>query len=80
MKPEKRWTLKPAEQDSVNHIFKALSIHPALCRILALRGVKDYDSAKAFFRPELSHLHDPYLMKGMDKAVQRITEAIERCV
>lgn len=77
MKPEKRWTLKPAEQDSVNHIFKALSIHPALCRILALRGVKDYDSAKAFFRPELSHLHDPYLMKGMDKAVQRITEAIE---
>lgn len=77
MKPEKRWTLKPAEQDSVNQIFKALNIHPALCRILALRGVKDYDSAKAFFRPELSHLHDPYLMKGMDKAVQRITEAIE---
>ncbi len=77
MKPEKRWTLKPAEQDSVNHIFKALNIHPALCRILALRGVKDFDTSKAFFRPELSHLHDPYLMKGMDKAVQRITEAIE---
>ncbi len=77
MKPEKRWTLKPAEQDSVNQIFKALNIHPALCRILALRGVKDFDTSKAFFRPELSHLHDPYLMKGMDKAVQRITEAIE---
>jgi len=77
MKPEKRWTLKPAEQDSVNHIFKALNIHPALCRILALRGVKDFDTSKTFFRPELSHLHDPYLMKGMEKAVQRITEAIE---
>ena len=44
MKPEKRWTLKPAEQDSVNQIFKALNIHPALCRILALRGVKDFDT------------------------------------
>ncbi|MBL7683136.1 MAG: single-stranded-DNA-specific exonuclease RecJ [Flavipsychrobacter sp.] len=77
MKPEKRWTLKPAEQDTINNIVKALNIHPALCRILALRGIKDFNSSKAFFRPELSHLHDPYLMKGMEKAVQRISEAIE---
>jgi single-stranded-DNA-specific exonuclease len=77
MKPEKRWTLKPAEQETVKTIFEALNIHPALCRILALRGITDFDSSKAFFRPELSHLHDPFLMKGMDKAVKRITDAIE---
>lgn len=77
MKPEKRWTLKPAEQETVKSISQALNIHPALCRILALRGIKDFDSAKLFFRPELSHLHDPFLMKGMDKAVKRISEAIE---
>jgi single-stranded-DNA-specific exonuclease len=77
MKPEKRWTLKPAEQETVKTIFDALNIHPALCRILALRGITDFDSSKAFFRPELSHLHDPFLMKGMDKAVKRITDAIE---
>ena len=77
MKPEKRWTLKPAEQDTVKTITEVLNIHPALCRILALRGIKDFDSAKDFFRPELSHLHDPFLMKGMDKAVKRISEGIE---
>lgn len=77
MKPEKRWTLKPAEQDTVKIITEALNIHPSLCRILALRGISDFDSAKDFFRPQLSHLHDPFLMKGMDKAVKRISEAIE---
>lgn len=77
MKPEKRWTLKPAEQDTVKTIVEALNIHPALCRILALRGIKDFDTAKDFFRPQLSHLHDPFLMKGMDKAVKRIADAIE---
>jgi single-stranded-DNA-specific exonuclease len=77
MKPEKRWTLKPAEQATIKSIFDALSIHPALCRILALRGITDFDSSKAFFRPDLSHLHDPFLMKGMDKAVKRISEAME---
>lgn len=77
MKPEKRWTLKPAEQETVKTISDALKIHPALCRILALRNIKDFESAKLFFRPELSHLHDPFLMKGMDKAVKRISEAIE---
>lgn len=77
MKPEKRWTLKPAEQETIKTISDALNIHPALCRILALRGVTDFESARTFFRPELSHLHDPFLMKGMDIAVKRISEAIE---
>ncbi len=76
MKPEKRWTLKPADEEIVNKLCTALNIHPAICRILALRGITDYESARLFFRPELAHLHDPFLMKGMTEAVDRITAAI----
>jgi single-stranded-DNA-specific exonuclease len=77
MKPEKRWKVRTADELTVNRLAEALKINPAICRLLALRGVSDYDSARLFFRPELSHLHDPFLMKGMTKAVDRITEAIE---
>jgi single-stranded-DNA-specific exonuclease len=77
MKPLKRWTLKPVNEDVVNDLQQSLHVHPAVCRILALRGVKTYEDARLFFRPELSHLHDPFLMKGMRKAVARINEAIE---
>lgn len=76
-KPAKRWTLKPASEQHIQQLITDLRIHPALCRVLAVRGISDYDSAKTFFRPEITHLHDPYLMKGMDKAVQRINDAIE---
>ena len=77
MKPEKRWSLKTANEDIVTRLSEQLKINPAVCRILALRGIKDYESARLFFRPELSHLHDPFLMKGMKKAVDRISEGIE---
>lgn len=77
MKPDKRWTLKPVDEEKVSRLTEALQIHPAVCRLLILRGIDDYEQAKLFFRPELSHLHDPFLMKGMRKAVDRITEAIE---
>lgn len=77
MKPDKRWTLKPADEQTVNRLQEALKINPAICRVLALRGIHDYESARLFFRPELAHLHDPFLMKGMKKAVQRISDAIE---
>ncbi len=77
MKPEKSWTIKPADETTVRNIHEALQIHPALCRLLAVRGITGYEDAKTFFRPELSHLHDPFLMKGMQKAVDRICEAIE---
>jgi len=77
MKPEKRWTLKPAKKEHINALYEGLGIHPALCRLLAVRGISSFDSSKDFFRPQLAHLHDPFLMKGMDKAVKRITEAIE---
>lgn len=76
-KVEKRWVLKPADNEVVQQLFQALGIHPVLCRLLALRNVRDFDGARQFFRPSASHLHHPFLMKGMDRAVKRITEAIE---
>ncbi len=76
-KIEKRWTLKPADENKVSALTEALKVHPALCRLLVARGINDYDTAKYFFRPELAHLHDPFLMKDMQKAVDRISEAIE---
>jgi len=77
MKPDKRWTVKPVDEEVVNRLCNELQVQPAICRLLAVRGIKDYESARLFFRPELSHLHDPFLMKGMKKAVERISEAIE---
>lgn len=77
MKAAKRWTLKPAENTHVQALCESLRINPALCRLLAVRGIDGFEPSRSFFRPELNHLHDPFLMKGMDKAVQRITEAIE---
>lgn len=77
MRPDKRWTVKPADEQKVNRLCEALNIQPAICRILVQRGIEDYESARLFFRPELSHLHDPFLMKDMKKAVERISEAIE---
>jgi single-stranded-DNA-specific exonuclease len=73
----KRWALKPADKNTIESLYKALNIHPALCRLLAIRDIKDYESAKQFFRPEMNQLHDPFLMKGMHDAVKRISEAIE---
>ncbi|WP_118950817.1 single-stranded-DNA-specific exonuclease RecJ [Taibaiella helva] len=74
----KIWKLKQVDETAVARIEKDLRIHPALCRLLALRGIRDYDSAKAFFRPSLAHLADPFLMKGMQTAVRRIEQAIEQ--
>lgn len=76
-KQAKRWTLKPANEKHIQQLSDDLHIHPALCRLLAVRGVTEYDSAKSFFRPQLEDLHDPFLMKGMKQAVERIAEAVE---
>ena len=55
-----------------------LQITKSLAQLLTLRGIKDTDAAKHFFRPDLSELHDPFLMKDMDKAVRRIQKACEK--
>ncbi len=72
-----RWTLKPKPETSkIEALQKALQIDEVLAVLLLQRGIETYDQAKAFFRPSLDDLHDPYLMKDMDKAVARIEKAI----
>ncbi len=76
---EKRWVLKKsADAEIVKMLSSALNISRPLANLLAQRGVETYDEAERFFRPELSHLHDPFVMKDMDKAVSRIQEAIKK--
>lgn len=74
---QKRWKILKAERTKTEHLQQSLHINPALCGILTQRGITDFESSKAFFRPKLTQLHDPYLMKDMAKAVERIDEAIK---
>ncbi len=72
-----RWTLKPKpDLEKVKHLQEQLEVDETIATLLVQRGIETYDAAKTFFRPSLSHLHDPYLMKDMDKAVARIEKAI----
>ena len=73
---EKRWNILNADIQQVNALQEALKIHPILCELLVQRGIDTFDAAKKFFRPSLSDLHDPWLMKDMKTAVDRIAEAI----
>ena len=73
----KRWNILSAETARTSVLQDSLKINHTICKILVQRGIDDYTKAKAFFRPELSQLHDPFLMRDMEKAVDRITQAIE---
>ena len=73
---EKRWNLISADPAKVGALKEALKIHPILCELLVQRGISDFEAAKQFFRPSLDHLHDPWRMKDMRKAVDRIRQAI----
>ncbi len=72
-----RWTIKPKpEQKDINALTKALNVNELVAQLLLQRGITTYEEAKKFFRPKLSDLHDPFLMKNMDVAVERIEKAI----
>jgi single-stranded-DNA-specific exonuclease len=72
-----RWTIKPKpEQAEIDELAAALNVDELVARLLLQRGIKTYEEAKSFFRPQLSDLHDPFLMKDMDIAVERIEKAI----
>ena len=73
---QKRWSIQADDKQRTSSLQQALKIHPVLCKILSQRGMDSFDKAKEFFRPELNKLHDPWLMKDMDKAVARILAAI----
>lgn len=73
-----QWVMKPApELNTLELLMKEVRLSVPIATILAQRGINTYEKAKAFFRPEKSHLHNPFLMKDMDKAVDRILHAIE---
>ena len=67
---------KQGDQNEVKHLSAALNVNMVIARLLVQRGITTYNDAKAFFRPRLSDLHDPFLMKDMEKAVERLQEAI----
>jgi len=75
---EKRWNLISADSTTVQSLQAGLKIHPILCELLVQRGINSFEEAKSFFRPSLDHLHDPWLMKDMQKAVDRIKEAVQQ--
>jgi single-stranded-DNA-specific exonuclease len=75
---KKRWNLLNEEKELAAKLQQELNIHPILCQILAQRSIINYNQAKSFFRPSLSEIHSPWLMKDMDIAVLRILDAIEK--
>ena len=79
MSAEKRWVIKPqGDPEKVAALAASLGIAPVLANLLVQRGIETEEDAWRFFNPKLENLHDPFLMKGMDRAVRRIDEAIER--
>lgn len=76
---ETLWNFKPqAGAAEIERLSKQLNMDPLIAQLLLQRGISDKESARAFFRPKLSHLHDPFLMKDMDRAVARIELAMHR--
>ena len=78
---EYRWTfprseLTPSDLEKIKKLTDELSVSPVLAEILVRRGVETFDQAKSYFRPSLEDLLDPFLMDGMDRAVERIVRAI----
>jgi len=72
-----RWTLKPKPaEEKIKHLAQALNVEEFVASLLIQRGIETFEQARLFFRPSLDDLHDPYLMKDMDKAVERIEKAI----
>lgn len=71
------WQYIEADPRQVDALQKALNINKTLCQLLVQREIVDFEEAKAFFRPSLSELHAPLLMKNMDKAVARINLAVK---
>ncbi len=73
-----RWKIKPIpETEKVDSLSRALNVEKPIAYLLVQRGIETFEDAHRFFRPKLEDLHDPYLLKDMDKAVARIEEAIE---
>ena len=74
---QKIWKLKPSpDTQKIFELKKSLDVSKKICGLLLDRGIDTFEKAKTFFRPQLSMLHDPFLMKDMDKAVSRLIKAM----
>ena len=74
---KKRWvTNTPPEDVKIHELARKLNCHPVVANLLLQRGICSFEEAQAFFKPALNMLHDPFLMKDMDKAVERLDRAI----
>lgn len=72
-----RWILKPKpSEEKIKQLAQVLNVEDFVATLLVQRGIETFEEAKHFFRPSLEHLHDPFLMKDMEKAVARIELAI----
>ncbi len=77
MHKEKNWVVQECkDQETVSRLSSELGIDPVLAELLVQRGIKTFEEARVFFRPNMDRLHDPFLMQDMDKAVERLHEAI----
>ena len=75
---QKRWKILSAETAAIDCLFSTLKVNKTLCKILVQRGLTKFEETKDYFRPQLSQLHSPWLMKDMDIAVARIEKAFEK--
>jgi single-stranded-DNA-specific exonuclease len=74
----KRWAIAEApDQAEIEGLAKAVNIREELARLLIQRGIYDFEEAKAFFRPSRADIHDPFLMKDMDRAVEVLSAKLE---
>jgi single-stranded-DNA-specific exonuclease len=74
----KRWNILSGNDEKEKALNQSLKINTTLNKILVQRGIDDFEKSKAFFRPQLNDLHNPFLMKDMQKAVDRIIAAINK--
>src|SRR5574344_1834726 len=75
---DKRWIVRePGNPLNVRQMAQELGIDQVLANLLVQRGITTFDGARDFFRPDLSKLHDPFLMCDMEVAVERLHKAIE---
>ena len=74
----KRWIIPETNPDTVASLCQSLNIEPVLATILAQRGISSPEAAALFFKPDLAHLHDPFLIRDMDRAVDRLRDAMRQ--
>ena len=69
---EVNWTIRKSDKKAVKKLSSELGVNEIVAHLLVVRGITTYDMAKSFFRPQISDLHSPFLMKGMENAIERI--------